>query len=60
MCGIAGYSGRKKASPILIEILRNLEHRGYDSCGVAFVNAKRLNVVKATGKISKLEVKLDQ
>ena len=60
MCGIAGYSGRKKASPILIEILRNLEHRGYDSCGVAFVNAKRLNVVKATGKISKLEEKLDQ
>ena len=51
MCGIIGYVGKKSASPILLEGLRRLEYRGYDSAGVAVLDSARLAVRKKLGKI---------
>ena len=51
MCGIIGYVGKKSASPILLEGLRRLEYRGYDSAGVAVLNKADLVVRKKLGKI---------
>jgi glucosamine--fructose-6-phosphate aminotransferase (isomerizing) len=51
MCGIIGYVGKKAASPVLLEGLRRLEYRGYDSAGVATLRAAGLLVRKKTGKI---------
>jgi len=56
MCGIVGYLGDRDAYPILIKGLRRLEYRGYDSAGVALINADGdLNVYKTKGKVSDLE-----
>ena len=56
MCGIVAYVGYQEAYPILIEGLKRLEYRGYDSAGVALLNANdELNVYKAKGKVSDLE-----
>ena len=56
MCGIVAYVGRQEAYPILIEGLKRLEYRGYDSAGVALLNeADQLNIYKAKGKVSDLE-----
>lgn len=56
MCGIVAYVGHQEAYPILIEGLKRLEYRGYDSAGVALLNANdELNVYKAKGKVSDLE-----
>lgn len=56
MCGIVGYVGNSCAYDILIKGLHRLEYRGYDSAGVALINADgRLNIYKATGKVSNLE-----
>ena len=54
MCGIVGYIGEKDAFPILINGLKRLEYRGYDSAGVALYNGK-LEVYKRKGKVSELE-----
>lgn len=51
MCGIIGYIGKKAASPIVLEGLRRLEYRGYDSAGVAVLHEARLAVRKKKGKI---------
>lgn len=55
MCGIVGYVGGKSATPMLIEGLKRLEYRGYDSAGIAMSNGHGLETRKAKGKISQLE-----
>ena len=54
MCGIVGYIGQKQVCPILINGLKRLEYRGYDSAGIAIVNGET-NVYKKQGKVSELE-----
>jgi glucosamine--fructose-6-phosphate aminotransferase (isomerizing) len=55
MCGIVGYVGSKVASPLLLEGLKRLEYRGYDSAGISTMNGTGLETRKAKGKISQLE-----
>ena len=59
MCGIVGYVGAQQASPILVQGLKRLEYRGYDSAGVALLNGDgSVHVVKRPGKIRELEAAL--
>jgi glutamine---fructose-6-phosphate transaminase (isomerizing) len=55
MCGIFGYIGGKDSVPILIEGLRKLEYRGYDSSGIAVISNKKIHLEKSVGKIADLE-----
>ena len=55
MCGIVGYVGSQESLPILLEGLKRLEYRGYDSAGIAILNGKGLLVEKSAGKITVLE-----
>lgn len=55
MCGIVGYTGVKDASPILIDGLKRLEYRGYDSAGIAVEEAGGLQVVRRRGRVEALE-----
>jgi glucosamine--fructose-6-phosphate aminotransferase (isomerizing) len=55
MCGIVGYVGKNDATPILIDGLRRLEYRGYDSAGIALVHDGHLQVRRSVGKIAALE-----
>ncbi len=55
MCGIVAYTGYRQAIPVLINGLKRLEYRGYDSAGVGLIDKKRVTVIKASGKISYLE-----
>lgn len=59
MCGIVGYIGTKQTIPVLLDGLKKLEYRGYDSAGVSFLSGSELKTVKASGKIVNLEEKLD-
>src|SRR3989475_11517176 len=58
MCGMVGYTGPRQAAPLLLEGLKRLESRGYDSAGVAWVDDRRIEEHKAPGKISVLEKQL--
>jgi glucosamine--fructose-6-phosphate aminotransferase (isomerizing) len=55
MCGIVAYLGKKPAQPILIEGLKRLEYRGYDSAGVGLINGNEIKITKSSGRISALE-----
>lgn len=55
MCGIVGYIGEKEVAPILINGLKKLEYRGYDSSGIALFNEEELKVIKCKGRLSSLE-----
>ena len=55
MCGIVGYIGEKQVVPVLVEGLRKLEYRGYDSAGVAVVRSEGIEVRRSAGKLSRLE-----
>ena len=58
MCGIVGYVGSRDCLPILIEGIKRLEYRGYDSAGVAIQTPDGMRVVKSAGKIRALETRL--
>src|SRR5437867_12706498 len=58
MCGIVGYIGHKKVSTVLLDGLRRLEYRGYDSAGSAVINGGNVRVVRSAGKLRDLEENL--
>ena len=58
MCGIVGYYGPKDTAQVLVNGLKKLEYRGYDSAGVAILDGSHIGVVRAKGKLSALEEKL--
>ena len=60
MCGIVGYLGQKAVVPVLVDGLKRLEYRGYDSAGIAVVNGGQLHVRRASGKLRNLEEALRQ
>jgi glucosamine--fructose-6-phosphate aminotransferase (isomerizing) len=58
MCGIVGYIGNKKVSTVILDGLRRLEYRGYDSAGIAVIDGQEIKVVRAAGKLRELEENL--
>jgi glucosamine--fructose-6-phosphate aminotransferase (isomerizing) len=58
MCGIVGYTGARQAAPLLLEGLRRLEYRGYDSAGVAVTDGGQTRIVRCQGKLSNLAAQL--
>lgn len=59
MCGSVGFTGHQNAAPILLDGLRKLEYRGYDSAGIAVLGEKGIHMEKAIGKIKNLDEKTD-
>jgi glutamine---fructose-6-phosphate transaminase (isomerizing) len=59
VCGIVGYVGRRDAIPVLLEGLRSLEYRGYDSAGLAVVHRNRLQITKTAGRVQDLRSKVN-
>lgn len=60
MCGIIGYTGKNQAVPYLIDGLKRLEYRGYDSSGIALVDQDGISVLKRKGKVSVLQAAISQ
>src|SRR5215470_2259764 len=58
MCGIVGYVGPRQASTILVDGLKRMEYRGYDSAGIAIINGEGIKIKKAAGKLAALVDKL--
>ena len=59
MCGIIGYVGKQNCARLLVDALKTLEYRGYDSSGVAFFHDGVIETIKAAGRISNLEAKME-
>ena len=59
MCGIVGYIGNKNTQDLLLDGLKELEYRGYDSSGIALLNKNEIEVYKALGKLKNLEAKVE-
>ena len=59
MCGIVGYVGKRPAREILLDGLKKLEYRGYDSAGISLIAGERIEAVRSVGNLSALQAKLD-
>ncbi len=58
MCGIIGYVGKRNITEVLLDGLKALEYRGYDSAGIALLNKEKVQIIKSVGRISNLEEKI--
>ena len=59
MCGIVGIVGKLNACKSALNVLKNLEYRGYDSAGLAFLQKNNINTIKALGKLNELKSKFE-
>src|SRR5438093_13105255 len=60
MCGIVGYIGSREVTRVLVDGLKRLEYRGYDSCGVAVMDQGKPSVIRSGGRIGKVDEKIGE